>query len=260
MTKVRRLNIPEKGIKIRWRSSIEYLAIDLDKPDTFNQLKITQEVWLDETAKNEIITRCVKTCVKEHENGTYTLKVFYRPENNPTLMDQDVSWGISEILLDPKSKSGKVTWADQDCNDDSGNAKWERIANVLDDERLIAQVQAKRQQAKFRETLIELDKMCAITKETCLPALDAAHIVAVKQGGSEGERNGILLRTDIHRLYDKGAFVIQLNGRVRVNAKFKGLSNNYIELLTAEEAEIDQDIMKRIEDSLRLKKSLESES
>lgn len=45
-----------------------------------------------------------------------------------------------------------------------------------------------------------------------------------------------------------------------MNAKFKGLSNSYIELLTAKEAEIDQDIMKRIEDSLRLKKSLESES
>lgn len=45
---------------------------------------------------------------------------------------------------------------------------------------------------------------CAVTGEHSLPALDAAHIRPFGVGGEHDVRNGLLLRSDIHRLFDKG--------------------------------------------------------
>ena len=47
-------------------------------------------------------------------------------------------------------------------------------------------------------------RACAITSEHSLPALDAAHIRPYGEGGAHEVPNGLLLRSDIHRLFDKG--------------------------------------------------------
>ncbi len=45
---------------------------------------------------------------------------------------------------------------------------------------------------------------CAVTKERTLPVLEAAHIKPYSQGGSHDPSNGILFRSDIHKLFDEG--------------------------------------------------------
>ncbi len=45
---------------------------------------------------------------------------------------------------------------------------------------------------------------CAVTIEHSLPALEAAHIRPYTDGGSHEVSNGLLLRSDIHRLFDRG--------------------------------------------------------
>ncbi|MCL5735370.1 MAG: HNH endonuclease [Actinobacteria bacterium] len=45
---------------------------------------------------------------------------------------------------------------------------------------------------------------CAVTREHSLPALEAAHIQPYVQGGQHRVDNGLLLRSDLHRLYDRG--------------------------------------------------------
>jgi len=47
-------------------------------------------------------------------------------------------------------------------------------------------------------------RRCAITGEKTLPALDAAHIRPYAEGGEHAPSNGILLRRDIHSLFDAG--------------------------------------------------------
>jgi len=47
-------------------------------------------------------------------------------------------------------------------------------------------------------------RACAVTEEHSLPALEAAHIRPFADGGPHEVWNGLLLRSDIHRLYDKG--------------------------------------------------------
>jgi len=45
---------------------------------------------------------------------------------------------------------------------------------------------------------------CAVTREHSLPALEAAHILPYGLGGEHRVDNGLLLRSDLHRLYDRG--------------------------------------------------------
>ncbi len=47
-------------------------------------------------------------------------------------------------------------------------------------------------------------RACAVTGEHSLPALEAAHIRPFEQGGEHRISNGLLLRSDIHRLFDRG--------------------------------------------------------
>jgi len=48
------------------------------------------------------------------------------------------------------------------------------------------------------------DRACAVTQEHSLPALEAAHIRPFAEEGTHEVSNGLLLRSDIHRLFDMG--------------------------------------------------------
>jgi putative restriction endonuclease len=49
---------------------------------------------------------------------------------------------------------------------------------------------------------------CAVTQEHSLPVLEAAHILPYSAGGEHRVDNGLLLRSDLHRLYDRGYVTI----------------------------------------------------
>jgi putative restriction endonuclease len=67
---------------------------------------------------------------------------------------------------------------------------------------------------------------CAITGERTLPILDAAHIRPYEEGGEHDVTNGLLLRTDIHRLFDKGYVTISIDGRFEVGQRLKAEFEN----------------------------------
>jgi putative restriction endonuclease len=48
------------------------------------------------------------------------------------------------------------------------------------------------------------DRSCTVTGEHSLPALEAAHIRPYGEAGEHEVTNGLLLRSDIHKLFDKG--------------------------------------------------------
>lgn len=68
-------------------------------------------------------------------------------------------------------------------------------------------------------------RACAITQEHSLPALEAAHIRPYGKRGSHDPSNGVLLRADLHRLFDKGyvtitpAYRFQVSPRLRADWK-----------------------------------------
>ncbi|HEY3570660.1 MAG TPA: HNH endonuclease [Thermoanaerobaculia bacterium] len=64
-------------------------------------------------------------------------------------------------------------------------------------------------------------RRCAVTGEKALPVLDAAHIRPVAEGGQHRLDNGLLLRTDVHRLYDAGYVTVTPEGRFLVSRRLK---------------------------------------
>lgn len=57
---------------------------------------------------------------------------------------------------------------------------------------------------------------CAVTQEHSAPVLEAAHIRPYSQGGKHSIDNGLLLRSDLHRLYDKGYVTVTPDYMFRV--------------------------------------------
>jgi len=68
---------------------------------------------------------------------------------------------------------------------------------------------------------------CAITQEHSLPALEAAHIQPYGGGGEHDVRNGLLLRSDVHRLFDKGYVTVTPDYRVEVSKRLRGCSGKW---------------------------------
>jgi hypothetical protein len=64
-------------------------------------------------------------------------------------------------------------------------------------------------------------RRCAITGERTLPALEAAHIKPFAQGGSHEPTNGLLLRRDIHALFDAGYVTVTPDMHFRVSRRIK---------------------------------------
>ncbi len=62
---------------------------------------------------------------------------------------------------------------------------------------------------------------CAISRERALPALEAAHIKPFPLVETHDVRNGLLLRSDLHRLFDVGYVTVTPEHRVEVSRRIR---------------------------------------
>jgi hypothetical protein len=69
-------------------------------------------------------------------------------------------------------------------------------------ERIAAAIAGRRGQHEFRQKLLRIYKNCLITGCNAEEVLEAAHIQAYSEAGTFHESNGLLLRADIHTLFD----------------------------------------------------------
>ncbi|TNC12488.1 HNH endonuclease [Methylobacterium terricola] len=82
-------------------------------------------------------------------------------------------------------------------------------------------------QGAFRLAVTDgYERRCAVTGERTLPILDAAHIRPFTEGGAHHLSNGLLLRTDIHRLFDLGYVTVSPDHRFEVSARLKADFDN----------------------------------
>jgi putative restriction endonuclease len=82
-------------------------------------------------------------------------------------------------------------------------------------------------QGAFRIAVTEAyGRECALSGGRVLPALDAAHIRPFADGGPHAKSNGILLRKDIHSVFDTGYATIDADYRFVVSDKVKSVFNN----------------------------------
>jgi putative restriction endonuclease len=77
-------------------------------------------------------------------------------------------------------------------------------------------------QGAFRVMVTDFyERRCAVTREKSLPVLEAAHIKPVAESGAHRIGNGLLIRSDIHRLFDRGYVTVTPDYRFRVSHRLK---------------------------------------
>ena len=77
-------------------------------------------------------------------------------------------------------------------------------------------------QGAFRVVVTDAyGRHCAVTGEKTLPVLEAAHIRPVSRGGGHRADNGLLLRSDIHTLFDRGYVTVTPDFRFRVSPRLR---------------------------------------
>jgi hypothetical protein len=80
-------------------------------------------------------------------------------------------------------------------------------------------VEQRQGQADFRQALmVAYDYKCAVTGCDVRDTLQAAHIVPVSNSGQHHVHNGLLLRADIHNLFDRGLLTIDKKYIVRLDS------------------------------------------
>jgi len=81
-------------------------------------------------------------------------------------------------------------------------------------------VAPRRGQKTFQLAVIAAyDRACAVSGEHSLPVLEAAHIRPYADHGSHETSNGLLLRSDIHRLFDRGLVTVTPDFEFKVSAR-----------------------------------------
>ncbi len=64
-------------------------------------------------------------------------------------------------------------------------------------------------------------RSCAITGERTLPVLEAAHIRPYSESGPHSVANGLLLRSDLHTLFDHGYLTVTDDLRVEISPRIR---------------------------------------
>ncbi len=77
-------------------------------------------------------------------------------------------------------------------------------------------------QGSFRVDVLDgYQRRCAITGEKTLPVLEAAHIKPYAKSGPHSLSNGLLLRSDMHKLFDDGYLTVTKELKVEVSKRIR---------------------------------------
>ena len=245
-------------IVIKWDSGTEHLAIDLDNPDANDVGAITEtREWWPRTGN---VYWTVK-CQLEEIDGGHQIRVTYEEENQN---DENINriirqegpqvWcGTNTIIVnrDPHTNragtKGPYVWEAEDP-EWNGSSHWRIVGRP----RLRVTREQWEREKRFRADVLAEDKKCVISREKTAAALDAAHICSVAVSDDDSIYNGMILRTDVHRLYDWGMFLIDpKDGRVRLNSMDRNLSPGYRKLL--QEARLPGRTLRRVHEALQKK-------
>ncbi len=201
-------------LKVHWQDEVEFIAFDEFK-DFHRQINTTGQCGSTEVTYDANATF-------ERRGDLRTLKLTYERANqtDPTVRAQPpghIRYGSAVISWTSGAPVGEAQWKD-DTNGNDWNG--EVIVSVLGGQKLDVPKRAKKsvlvtprpKQAEFRDALFQLDKQCVLTGEKCREALEAAHLVPVAQNGHEQIENGILLRADVHLLFDAGLVWFEVLG------------------------------------------------
>jgi putative restriction endonuclease len=135
---------------------------------------------------------------------------------------------LSGAVVDLDADDGKRMWAE--CLEHAAvTPRFEWVAEAADRQRLGKPqiVFPRLGQGSFRLAVFDAYAgACAVTGEHAVPALEAAHIRPWATGGQHVVPNGIPLRRDVHRLFDRGYVSVRPSGEFIVSPRLRDEFDN----------------------------------
>ena len=128
----------------------------------------------------------------------------------------------SAEVIPPSAQVTELLAAQQDDAVDSGFFSPEDLPDAR--ERVAAAIVRRRGQPEFRQKLLKAyDGRCAVTGYDVQEVLEACHIVPYRGPSTNHPGNGILLRADLHTLFDLGLIAFDsVTGAVIVSDQLEG--------------------------------------
>lgn len=142
-----------------------------------------------------------------HQRGTTPKPIITTTGSLPLLKDLP-SWLGTEHNLDAETRHCETLAFEERELSAAVAQNPEAVARDFDAQReelVTGRVRPRPNQRRFRDALIKRQgQICAVTGCTTADALEAAHIIPFAEGraGRDLPSNGLLLRRDIHRLFD----------------------------------------------------------
>lgn len=138
-------------------------------------------------------------------------------------MDSDFSGSIVRgKFFDSREPEGARIWNAVQDRLRAGAVRPLRVAEERASYGPPALVKPRRGQGAFRALVTNAySRRCAITGESTLPVLEAAHIKPFAEEGFNNTFNGLLLRSDFHKLFDAGLVTVTPEHLVLVSGHIK---------------------------------------
>jgi putative restriction endonuclease len=125
--------------------------------------------------------------------------------------------------------SNVVTGRYYDSDTEAGRAIWNAVHHRDSSASVVAEpaerygtptlVRPRLGQGAFQVLVMDAyRRRCAITGESTLPVLEAAHILPFSEAGPHEVGNGMLLRSDFHKLFDRGLITVTPSLDVEVSS------------------------------------------
>jgi putative restriction endonuclease len=148
--------------------------------------------------------------------------VFFGRDDWVRLPDDWKARTVSGKTYDLAVGEGARVW--RDCQERLGRHRLPLAAERPERDRYGSAILVKPRlgQGGFRIAVMDAyERACAVTTEHSLPALEAAHIRPYAEEGGHEVSNGLLLRSDIHRLFDCGYVTVTPDYRFRVSERLR---------------------------------------
>ncbi|HSS19037.1 MAG TPA: HNH endonuclease [Pyrinomonadaceae bacterium] len=162
----------------------------------------------------------------------------------PSDFKQGIQMGKS---YDMNSGTGLMLWREVTARLEQAKAKNLGPATIAAQENRFGAPQIvtpRLGQGSFRTLITDAyQRRCTMTGERTLPALEAAHIHRYSRGGDHSLSNGLLLRSDLHKLFDLGYLTIEPNTlKIKVSRKIREEFENGRDYYRLENQELRQPI------------------
>lgn len=218
--------MPAITLKLSWPTTTEYIRID-DPAAPLPGTVDTEEFWNAESVRVGYAAQCVEQTRDGailrfslgYPDASVVRDTQYLDGRKYELETNDIRWGVTNVTVDLDTLAIDAVFAGDEA--DSGHllvahcvAFREVDANELASLDYTTALRLLRPgHDQIRRQLLH-NGHCAISLESCEAVLDLVHIVEAKDGGQASHHNCMLLRSDLHRLFDARLLWIAEDGAV----------------------------------------------